>query len=320
MPNAEQCKLVMNKEDYPLISVFTPVYNNARSVLPGIDALRRQTYPADKIQHLIVDDGSSDDSVEIIENYIKSTEYKCEFLQNGVNKGICPTYNMLLDDHAKGEFFIGLADDLWDEEKLETSLRELVAAGPDYAAVYSNMKMCDFDGTPLSGMFFDLERFNASSSRFSPPAGDVFKILLERNFITAPTILIRLSAMKKVNGFNPKLKFEDYDLYLRIFQTEKLLYSEKAQVTYRYHANNFHKNAGPMSEEWFRVYVKFMDYDVARKKALKYWLKVYSEDRVSALELANNTPFLNCSSGVRLMKLAQMRVPNWLLRGLVKII
>ncbi len=304
----------MTKER-PLVSVFTPIYNNAKLVIPAIETLRNQTYPSDRIQHLIVDDGSADDSVKLITEFIKKTGHPCKFIVNPQNMGICKTYNKLLKEHAKGDYFIGLCDDLWDPEKLSCSVETLENQTNEYVAVYSDMHLCDGEGALLPGTFYSEYNLFFQREKISPLQGNIFDHLIKNNFLTAPTILIRISALTKAGGFDENIKFEDYDLYLRLLKENKIVFSEQTQVTYRIHANNFHKTAGSQALDMFNLYCKHQSHPTARKNALKQFAKAYKINPKKAADRILKSPFQNTF----LNFLTQRGIPHLFLRGFIKI-
>lgn len=69
--------------DHPLVTIYTCVYNMADKIHRALDSMKAQTY--NNIEHIIVDDGSTDDLTPIIEAYIESVTYKVLFIkkQNG---------------------------------------------------------------------------------------------------------------------------------------------------------------------------------------------------------------------------------------------
>lgn len=100
----------MNKMD-SLVSVIIPVYNCERYVADAIESVLAQTYKPTEI--IVVDDGSTDKSAKIIEQYIPSVQYAHQS-HNG--SGAARNLGIEL---AHGNFFSFLdADDTWMKEKL----------------------------------------------------------------------------------------------------------------------------------------------------------------------------------------------------------
>ena len=80
-----------------LISVLLPNYNNASYLKEAIDSILNQTFQ--DFELLIVDDGSSDNSIEIIRSYSDS---RIKLIEKSSNSGIVDTLNIGLDNiHSK---------------------------------------------------------------------------------------------------------------------------------------------------------------------------------------------------------------------------
>ncbi len=98
----------------PLVTVVIPVYNSAKFLAAALDSVFAQTYRP--IEVIVVDDGSTDNSAEIVRDYPK-VQY---FYQS--NQGVSVARNVAIAA-AKGEFIAFLdADDLWKPEKLSLQI------------------------------------------------------------------------------------------------------------------------------------------------------------------------------------------------------
>src|ERR1039457_6887169 len=98
----------VESNDLPLVSVLVGCYNHARYVTETLESVRLQTYP--KIQLIIWDDCSRDNSVEAIQSWIRQHNYECIFLQHSVNRGICQSLNEALA-LAQGKYISMVAAD-----------------------------------------------------------------------------------------------------------------------------------------------------------------------------------------------------------------
>ncbi len=103
------------------ISIIVPVYNAVRFIRETMDCVVAQTYPHWEL--LLVEDGSSDGTVEEIEKYIaEKCETRIRLIKQPANMGAAKARNRGLKE-AKGRFIAYLdADDLWVPEKLEKEL------------------------------------------------------------------------------------------------------------------------------------------------------------------------------------------------------
>ncbi len=84
----------------PTLSVVMPNYNHAASLPDAIEGVLRQTRPADEF--LILDDGSTDNSVHVIESYARRCSY-IRFLRNEKNTGVIAAHRRLFSE-ARGDY------------------------------------------------------------------------------------------------------------------------------------------------------------------------------------------------------------------------
>lgn len=112
----------MNKfVDHGLVSIIMPNYNGAKYIKETIESVIAQTYTNWEV--LLVDDCSTDNSIEIAKSY---NEPRIRILKNPTNQGAAASRNYALRE-AKGKWVAFLdADDLWTSEKLEKQLAFMV--------------------------------------------------------------------------------------------------------------------------------------------------------------------------------------------------
>ena len=104
----------------PLVSIITPNYNASKFILETIESVIGQTYKNWEL--IIVDDCSTDDSVTIIENFIKK-DSRIKLLKLNVNSGPAVARNKGIST-CKGSFMTFIdSDDLWLSNFLETSIK-----------------------------------------------------------------------------------------------------------------------------------------------------------------------------------------------------
>ncbi len=117
----------------PKVSVILPTYNRAKYISRAIDSVLAQTYKDWEL--IIIDDGSTDNTKEVVEPYLKDKRIKYVWKENG---GVSSARNKGLD-MATGEFVAFLdSDDFYMPEKLEKSL-EVFDRYPDVILVAHNV-------------------------------------------------------------------------------------------------------------------------------------------------------------------------------------
>jgi teichuronic acid biosynthesis glycosyltransferase TuaG len=115
----EEKKKHISIEGNPLVSIITPMYNAEDFIAETLSSVKNQTYSF--WEHIVVDDGSNDNSVGIVTELGKS-DNRITLITNTVNNGAAICRNQATN-LAKGKYIAFLdADDLWHPEKLEKQL------------------------------------------------------------------------------------------------------------------------------------------------------------------------------------------------------
>src|SRR5882724_1252462 len=191
----------------PKVSVCIPSFNHARFLPAAIDSALAQTYRDFEI--VIVDDGSTDESLSIAEAYAaKYPSYVRVLTHPGHrNLGIAKTSNLAMRS-ARGEFWSGLpSDDVLFPEKLELQVAYL-EAHPELGWVYSNAEYIDEAGRSRP----ELGLFGEDLSRHQNPVEQ----LIEQNVIPAMTILVRRELLERLGGEDESLLYSDWDCWVRL--------------------------------------------------------------------------------------------------------
>jgi len=184
-----------------LISVVIPTYNRADIISKSIESVLNQTYR--NIELIIVDDGSTDDTVKSLEN-IK--DKRLRILQLEKNSGMCAARNAGANV-AKGAYIaVQDSDVIWDEKKIERQYQHIKNKNYDITFCrvsrgIENEKMSIIPG----------EKFTLND--------DIYKMLLAENFIDSPSILMKKKVIDLVE-FDPIVRrFTDWDFSLRALKS-----------------------------------------------------------------------------------------------------
>lgn len=213
------------------ISVVVPAYNAEKTILTTVKSILQQTHK--DLEIIIIDDGSSDRTVEIVET-IKDSRLKIYSYENG---GISIARNRGIDI-ATGEYISFLdADDRWTEDKLAAQLLAL-EANPQTALAYS-------------WVYFQYETeaqsYADTSEHFT---GNIYRDLLLKNFLhNGSNALIKTSIVKEIGYFDPELKaVEDWDFYLRIAAKYNFVLVPKVQIIYQQSNSSMTTNISLMEQ------------------------------------------------------------------------
>ena len=140
------------------------------------------------------------------------TGYPARFVANEQNLGICAVRNRALE-LATGRYVCSLSgDDFYELDRLERQVEFFDTLDDDVAFVYSDVRCCDAGGRPLPLTF--LER--TLGTGYVAPEDDVFERTIVKNFIAAPGVIIRRSAIDAVGAYDETLFFEDVSMWLSL--------------------------------------------------------------------------------------------------------
>jgi glycosyltransferase involved in cell wall biosynthesis len=190
--------------DNPLCSVLIPSYNVERYVAAAIESALAQTYRP--IEIVVVDDGSTDSTGDVVRSYLQHPEIRYVHQQN---RGLAGARNRAIDE-SHGEL-IGLldADDIWMPGKVE-ACAEYLGAHPDVGWVTTDCYlMRDFECTE--------DRYYGTIVPKDFPVGVEQQLqgIATRNFVSVSTV-IRRELFDRFGRFDEGLRrSEDYDLWIR---------------------------------------------------------------------------------------------------------
>lgn len=207
----------------PLATVICLCYNHSRFVEEAIESVLNQSYP--NIQLIVVDDASTDSSVEVIKKIIEKHP-NIEFLPLPTNLGNCKAFNKGLSP-AKGDYLIDLAaDDVLFPVRIETGIKALQQAGQEYGVHFSDAELISETG---EGVGLHSDRFPHNRI----PQGDVYKELISRYFICSPSMMFTREVINELGGYDETLTYEDFDFWIRSSRKFKYAYAPQVLVKKR---------------------------------------------------------------------------------------
>lgn len=212
--------------DKPLVTVFIPLFNGEEFIRETIESVLTQTYPF--IEVLIIDDGSTDNSIKIVKTF---TDKRIRLLKNNTNRGIPYTRNRGLSE-ARGKYLAVLdADDLAFPNRIEKQL--------DFME-----KNLDID---VLGSAYTLIRGKKSKrvkqELFTPEEIKVGLIFFNR--LCNSSVMIRLDRVFKYNVIynNDYFVAQDYDFFIQISKFGKIYILPEVLVGYRTGHSNITKRS-----------------------------------------------------------------------------
>lgn len=193
----------------PLVTVICVCYNHEQFVEEAIQSVVQQTYA--NLQIIVLDDGSSDASVQKIKS-INFAGRLVEFILLETNVGYCKAFNKTLP-LLKGEFFIDFAtDDVMMPDRIEKQVQKFQSLDGSYGVVFTDAIYIDETGFELrhhydymfkKGLIHEIQQ------------GYIYSHLLSRYFIAAPTMMTRRQVIEDLKGYDENLSYEDFDFWIR---------------------------------------------------------------------------------------------------------
>ncbi|ARV61765.1 family 2 glycosyl transferase [Nostocales cyanobacterium HT-58-2] len=214
----------------PLVSVIIPAYNAEAFIGRTLKSVLSQTYK--NIEVLIVDDGSQDRTVEIVESFTQKDSRV--ILLKQPNSGVAAARNLAIEK-SRGEYISPIdADDIWYPTKLEKQVQCMLESDLSVGLVYAWSAFIDEEDT-IIGEYASFYYLNIPSIE-----GYVYPAMLFVNLIgNASVPLIRRECFDKVGLYNCNLRkqnaqgCEDWDIYLRIAEVYQFRVVQEFLIGYR---------------------------------------------------------------------------------------
>lgn len=210
------------KNKSPLVTVYITNYNYGKFIRKAIDSILNQSLK--DIELIIIDDGSTDNSKDIIEEY---SELDIVSIIYQKNRGLNITNNVALKA-SKGKYIVRLdADDYMELDALE-KMSNALENDDLLGLIFPNYYIVDADGIELS----EIKRhdFNNEVNILDQPAHGA-------------CTMIRVNFLKEVGGYDESYTCQDgYELWVKFINKFKVTNINETLFSYRRHNNNLTNN------------------------------------------------------------------------------
>jgi len=217
------------------VSVLVPSYNHAPFVERTLRSIFRQTSAPKKL--IVIDDGSKDESSEIIRRVLRECPFENEFIARE-NRGLSATLNEGLA-LTEGEYFAYLgSDDLWFPQFLEERI-ELLQKRKNAALAFGHAFLIDENDLIIDS--------TANWTSFAD--GDMLPHLLRGQIFSSPSVVYRRQFLEKYR-WNENSVLEDYELYLKLCADGEFALDARVLCAWRQHGWNVSGDFPLMLSEW----------------------------------------------------------------------
>lgn len=221
-----------------LVSIIVPMYNAEKYVEDTINSVINQTYT--NWEMLIVNDNSTDNSLEIVKKYAKN-DSRIKIYNNDKNLGVVKSRNKMIEK-SNGQFIAFLdSDDYWSSDKLEKQVshmrnNNLCISGTSYYQIYENSEKIVKIKTKKELTYTDM---------------------LKNNYLGCLTVMYDTSRIGK-KYFKEINKNEDYLLWLEILKKiGKTINLEENLAYYRVLSNSRSSNKFEVVKSRWEIYRKY---------------------------------------------------------------
>lgn len=221
----------------PLISVLVTSYNYEQYLAQTLDSILAQTYKNYEV--VIVDDGSKDNSVELIDKYTKKySNFHLYQHEGGINKGL-PASIKFGVEKANGEYIAFLeSDDYWRKDKLEEVVK-MINKYPDAVIISNNIKAFG----DVAETMYAFKYLHDTLSPLGEKNDIKYSLDIHNTIPTFSSVVIKRDVLLLCSFDTPIPAFIDLFLYKQIWIKHPLYYINKTLTFWRRHMKNYNTTA-----------------------------------------------------------------------------
>lgn len=216
------------------VDILMATYNGSPYISQQIDSILEQSHG--QIRLIIRDDGSTDETVKILENYAQRHASKVTLLPHDRRLGIKGNFSRLMQHATSKYIMFADQDDVWEKEKVETTLeimKELEASRSSESPllVHTDLSVVDGNLTVLSPSFWKYTHMNLLK-------GQTLNRLLMQNVVTGCATMINLPLLKLAYPIPEKAVMHDWWVALVASACGTMAALQEPTIKYRQHGKN----------------------------------------------------------------------------------
>lgn len=259
------------------VQVLLSTYNGEKYLTEQLNSLLQQTHS--HLHITIRDDGSTDQTVNIIQEYIKKYPETIKLYSEN-NIGVVPSFFKLLSayTHEEADYVCFCdQDDVWMPEKLERAIKSLERGSKNVPMMYVTSTQMVTEAMEPLNVWPPVPRRQPS----------FYNALIE-NIAVGATIMINRSAVLRLRSHIPNLEkivMHDWWTYLVVSAFGKVIYDDVPSIYYRQHQSNVVGGQQGFKDKWIK---KWLNYKKHRRekvlwKQAKEFKRCWGEDIPSEL-------------------------------------
>ncbi len=257
----------------PLVSVVMPSYNHGEFVGRAIESVLGQTY--ENFEFIIADDGSTDNSAEVISQY-KDSRIRFIRFEKNTSFGACE----YIYEQAQGKYIAGIcSDDMWKETLLEKYVFFL-ENNEEYGCCFCKPEIVDANDAPIEDTIFNKVFTEQNLSR-----GQWFrKLYLTGNCLCAPSMCLRRELYEKIGPLRFQYRqIQDWEYWMRLLQVSNIYIYPETLCRYRVHSEGENHNISSPTKESLvrgRIESKYVLLDIMEHTTPDFFMEAFQEDLI----------------------------------------
>ncbi|AVQ44402.1 TPA: glycosyltransferase family 2 protein [Clostridium sporogenes] len=249
-----------------LISVIMPVYNAEKYLKESIESILNQTYK--NFEFIIINDGSTDDSLRIINEYYKK-DFRIKIISRE-NKGLVYSLNEGISI-AEGEYIARMdGDDICELQRLEKQI-EYMKSNPNIDILGSYINVLSDKGVSSSTINIAYKGFNVPINK-----NNIKNYLFLHCTICHPSSMMKKAFLEEINFYSNRYKTsEDYDLWMRALKRGYNIDNIKEPLLkYRLHSESksqVESKSNLVLEDYTNIRLDFIEEVLQNKSTYAIW-------------------------------------------------
>jgi len=214
----------------PKLHLVIPIYNGSRTLLKTLESIAIQNLYSTKV--ILLDDASTDDSLEILRNFVKKWSLDWQILQNSENKGVALSlHNYFTKNSELSDAWIMLLgqDDLLTDGYIDRITKACQKYG-DKFVIYGNVRVIDSNGNQLGSVKRSLSPSRALSLNTI--------VFFYTNIVPSPGTAFHGRWLQNLYTCNENSCTHDWNLWLWLSTNCSFKKLSRAEIFYRRHDNN----------------------------------------------------------------------------------
>lgn len=258
------------------VSVVLPCYNHGNYVADAINSVLNQTYS--NFELFIFDNGSADNSWDVIQKFKDSRIKKIRFQENDLLK-----VKKQFIEMASGKYFaIMHSDDVWKEQKLEKQMA-LLTQNEDARVCFTWSKFVDEDLNDIEGLEEFFHEYNKTQQEW-------WKTFMSRaNHLSCPSFICERDIYIKYFGkLYPYRQIADFYCWMKILEETNLYIVEEVLVNQRVHNSGKNKNESYRSTENLtreNIELKYIIYKIIDEMDDEVFVKYFCKSKEDQSQL-----------------------------------